>query len=64
MEKRVIALIGAAGSGKTTLAQDIAQDWGAEIFSIADGVKRVAALSFGEEIWKSLTYVIGDVRRR
>lgn len=60
MAKRVVAIIGAAGTGKSTLAKGMERDYGAQRLAIADGVRRVAALSFGEEIWKSLTYVIGD----
>ena len=57
MSKRVIAIVGPAGSGKTTLAEAICMHPKGVRLSIAAPIRSVAAVSFGE-VQKHREYTI------
>jgi hypothetical protein len=57
MNKRVIAIVGPAASGKTTLAEGICQHPKAVRLAIAQPIRTVAAVSFGE-VQKERQYTV------
>jgi adenylate kinase family enzyme len=57
MSKRIIAIVGPAGSGKTTLAEAICMHPKGVRLSIASPIRTVAAVSFGE-VQKNREYAV------
>lgn len=57
MSKRIIAIVGPAGSGKTTLADGICNHPKAVRISIASPIRQVAAVSFGN-VEKNQEYAV------